>query len=291
MRPEVRVLYHPPHALGRPARLELAFTIDWEVAELERARELIKPYLDMKGLIGIYVVGSSTRPFRDGLSDYDIEVVVEDDVYAKLPDEERHVFVIEEGPPRRVDHEFYLRPWSEYAALLESPQDLFHYPYQHAVVLHDPNGRVTGVAKRLAALPEGVRAVRLRVHYLEFLFALGRARKTGERGGDLNVRLIYGQGLAAVVKLLFLLYGSWPATPHWTQQELRLLGVPDELVTQIAGAFAAPTKERLSALTDAVKAELEAHGETFHKDPQALMHWAYLHDEGKKAFSTWGWRY
>lgn len=257
---------------------------------MQRVRELIKPYLDMNGLVGIYVVGSSTRPFRDELSDYDIEIIVDDGVYEALPDEKRHVFVIEEGPPRRVDHEFYLRPWSEYEALLGSPLDLFHYPYQHAVVLHDPSGRVTDVVKGLAELPEAVRAARLRVHYLEYAFALGRARKTAERGGDLNVRLIYGEALAALVKLLFLLYGSWPSTLHWTQQELSVLGVSEGLVARIGETFAHPTKEGLSALTDAVKGELEAHDEAFHKDPQALMRWAFLRKDGKDAFATWGGR-
>ncbi len=257
---------------------------------MQRAWELIKPYLDMDELVGIYVVGSSTRPFRDALSDYDIEVVVEDATYDALPDEKRHVFVIDEGPPRRVDREFYLRPWSEFAALLESPLDFYHYPYQHAVILHDPSGRVSDVARRLAELPEAVRAVRLRVHYLEFLFAIGRARKTLERGGDLNLRLLHGEALAALVKLLFLLYGSWPATPHWTQQELALVGVPDAFVARINHAFTAPTSEEFSVLTESVKETLVAHGETFHQDPLALMRWAYLTVEGKQAFHTWGGR-
>ena len=37
---------------------------------MERARELIKPYLEKEGVIGIYVVGSATRPYRDALADY-----------------------------------------------------------------------------------------------------------------------------------------------------------------------------------------------------------------------------
>jgi len=52
---------------------------------MERARELIKPYVEMDGVIGIYVVGSATRPYRDELSDYDIEVIVTDDVYESTP--------------------------------------------------------------------------------------------------------------------------------------------------------------------------------------------------------------
>ncbi len=254
---------------------------------MERARQLIEPYLEMEGLIGIYLLGSATRPFRDELSDYDIEVVVTDEVYRSLPDEKRHVFVIDEGPPRRVDHEFYLRPWSEFERLVDSTQDLFHYPYQHAVILHDPSGRLAAVITLLAELPDDLRRVRMRVHYLEFLFGLGRARKTGERGGDLNLQLLYGEALVALVKLIFLVKGSWPATRHWSEQELQLLGVPQGFIEQIGEAFAVPTREKLSALIDGVKGWLEECGETFHHDQQELMRWAFLSDEGKEAFQTW----
>ena len=91
---------------------------------MERARELIKPYMTMDGVIGVYLVGSATRPFRDPLSDYDFEVIVEDDALALVPALQKLVFVIEEGPPRRVDHEFYLRPWTELDRLVRSTLDL-----------------------------------------------------------------------------------------------------------------------------------------------------------------------
>ncbi len=255
---------------------------------MERARELIEPYLAKEGVIGIYVLGSSTRPFRDHLSDYDIEVIVEDGVYAALPDEEKHVFVIDDGPPRHVDHEFYLRPMSEFLALGTASQDLFHYPYQHAVVLHDPEERLTPVIARLAQLPPDVRRVRMRVHFLEFLFALGRARKTGERSEGLNLELLYGSALAALIKLLFLVMESWPATAHWSQEELNILGVDESLLEQITTTFASPTHEKLQSLVDTVKAFLSDHGETFQNDHNELMHWAFITTEGKRAFNDWG---
>lgn len=255
---------------------------------MKRARELIEPYLEMEGVIGIYVLGSSTRPFRDKLSDYDIEVVVTDEIYLSLPDEKKHVFVIDKGPPRRVDHEFYLRPVGEFEGLIDSMQDLFHYSYQHAVILHDPRGRIAEVIARLAELPDDLRRVRMRVHYLEFLFSLGRARKTSERGGDINLQLLYGEAIIALVKLLFLVKGSWPATRHWSEQELRLLGVSEELIASISAAFADRTREKFTTLVDEVKQWLEEHGETFHHDQQELIRWAFLTAEGKEVFARWG---
>jgi hypothetical protein len=254
---------------------------------MERARELIRPWIGREGVIGIYVVGSSTRPHRDALSDYDIEVVVEDAVYEALPDSERHVLVIDEGPPRRVDHEFYLWPWSDFAALVDSRRDLFHSPYRHAAVLHDPEGRIAPVVERLAELPEEVRRERLRVHFLEFLFGAGRSRKTFERRRELDGRLVAAEALVALAKLLFLAKGSWPSTRHWSEAELRLLGVPEEILTGVLEAARDPAPARMRDLADRVKAWLDEAGMTFHHDVEALTRWAYLTPEGKAAFERW----
>ena len=77
-------------------------------------------YLAKPGIIGIYVVGSATRPYRDGLSDYDIEVIVEDGVYDSTPMSERQVFFFKDGESKVVDYEFYLIPWSDFVNLTKS---------------------------------------------------------------------------------------------------------------------------------------------------------------------------
>lgn len=257
---------------------------------MERARELSRPYMAREDVVGIYVVGSATRPHRDALSDYDIEVILDDTAYESTPDAERQVFAYKDGEPKVVDYEFYLRPWSEFAALASSTQDLFHYPYQYAVVLHDPRGRIAPVVARLAELPEGIRQDRLRVHYLEFRFALGRARKTERRSDDLNLRLLRGDAATALAKVLFLAARSWPATHHWVGQELRLLGVPDALLCDMSGALAEPTPERTKSLVDTVGAWLDERGETFHRDGAALITWAFHRREGREAFERWAGR-
>ena len=149
---------------------------------VERARELIKPYSDRDGVIGIYVVGSAARPYRDALSDYDIEVIVEDAVYERTPDDERQTFAFKEDEPKVVDHEFYLIPWSDFFALTDSTHDLFHYPYQHAVVLHDPAGRITPIIEQLAALPEDVRRERITRPLSRFPLPIGACAQDGKTG-------------------------------------------------------------------------------------------------------------
>jgi len=61
---------------------------------VERARDLIKPYMTMDGVVGVHLVGSATRPFRDPLSDYAFEVIMEDDAFALVPASQKLVFVM-----------------------------------------------------------------------------------------------------------------------------------------------------------------------------------------------------
>ena len=256
---------------------------------VERARELIKPYLDRDGVIGIYVVGSATRPYRDALSDYDIEVIVEDAVYERTPDDERQTFAFKEDEPKVVDHEFYLIPWSDFVALEQSTHDLFHYPYQHAVVLHDPAGRITPIIEQLAVLPKDVRRERMTVHYLDFLYRLGRARKIKKRDGRrLNLALLYADAARSLVKLLFLVKGSWPATAHWSEQELRLLGVPDELLEGAIRLSSDMEPDDVTALVAEVRAFMGENGVTLHYEMDKIQPWLFFTKEGKRAFEDWG---
>ena len=256
---------------------------------MERARELIRPYLEMDGVIGIYVVGSATRPYRDELSDYDIEVIVEDEIYDRTPMDERQVFSFKEGEPKIVDYEFYLIPWSDFVKLTESALDLFHYPFQHAVILHDPEERIEPIIRQLAELSEGVRIERMTVHFLDFLYRLGRARKTADRGElPVNLALLRGDALSSLVKLIFLANGSWPSTAHWSEQEFAELGISDDLLTPVNTWLSEPSTDNARAMVVAVRAFLDDAGETFHQDMDGIQQWLFFTKEGKAAFERWG---
>jgi predicted nucleotidyltransferase len=254
---------------------------------VERAHQLIEPYTQRDDVVGIYLIGSASRPYRDELSDYDLEVVIADDAFPSIPQEERLVYVINEGPPRRVDHEFYLRPLAEIEALVNSPHDVFHGPYRNAVVLYDPEGTVAPLIAQLAELPPEVRFDRLRMHYLELRESLARAAKTLDRGAARNVHLLLAEGRRAAVKLLFLQAGAWPTPWHWAQEELEILGVSTEILDELDAVAANPTVEAIRETLAHVDAWLNAAGEGFHEDVRALFNWLYLTPEGKKVHSTW----
>ena len=262
---------------------------------MERARKLIRPYVERDDVVGIYVVGSATRPYRDELSDYDFEVIVTDEGYEALTDDEKHVFVIDDGPPRRVDHEFYLRPLAEFRALVSSTHDLFHGPYQHAEILHDPDGVLAEVVTRLARLPEDVRSSRMTIHYLETLEAIGRIKKLRSRQGnddasEFGIRLLAGEAARAVTKLIFLQRGCWPPVRHWTQQELALVDGIDRLEAAMVAVMRDPATPACDRLMEQVNGWLTACGESFHDDVNGLFHWAFLTEDGKKSFEVWGGR-
>jgi len=258
---------------------------------MERVYELIQPYLSKPGVIGIYLIGSATRPHVDERSDLDIEVIVEDAAYDATPMEERQIFAFKDKESRIVDYEFYLIPWSDFVALKESTHDLFHYPYQHAIVLHDPDERIAPVIEQLAALPEDVRTERMTVHFLEFLYRLGRSRKTHDRGDTpINQALLRGDALSCLTKLIFLVHGSWPATAHWSEQELAALDVPLELTSGIKTWLSDPGSDNAAALVRAVRSALDVLGETFHHDMEGSQQWLFFTKEGKAAHERWGCR-
>jgi hypothetical protein len=256
---------------------------------MDRAHDLIAPYLTRDGVIGAYLVGSATRPHRDEFSDDDIEIIVEDEAYARTPDEERHVYVLRSEDPPIVDHEFYLIPWSDFACLAESSHDLFHYPYQHAQILFDPQGRLASQIERLRRLPEIVRRERLIVHYLGTLYALAKLRKVQSRGScPVNLAIVRGEALRSMTKCLFLLHRVWPATPHWTMEELRLLGLPDDLLFQIERWADDPDSVSRGQLVKRLDQHLTDSGETFHQDRSSLGQWLLFTKDGKAAFERWG---
>lgn len=255
----------------------------------DRALDLVEPYTRLPWVRGAYLVGSASRPFRDRISDYDVEVAVDDAAYAGLSDDEKHVFAMDPERPTRVDYEYLLRPWSELEGLVASTRDLDHHPFQHARVLYDPAGEIAPLLARIAELPDEVRNVRCRVHFLEFVAVARRVQKGLDRGGEeLSLRLVSADAVAALAKLLFVLERSWPGMRHWAAEELRLLGVDEELLGRMEAALADPARDRLDDLIAAARGLLDTHGFAFHHDWPAFRTWAFISDDGKRGFATWG---
>ena len=110
------------------------------------------------------------------------------------------------------------------------------------------------------------------------------------------MQLLYGEGLIALTKLLFLVMGSWPATRHWSREELVLLGIDVEFIDRISDAFSSSTTEKMMSLVTEVRGWLvergellnDAGSEAFQDVYKKLVHWAFLTAEGKTSFTDWG---
>lgn len=145
--------------------------------------------------------------------------------------------------------------------------------------------------QQLEALPEDVRIERMTVHFLEFLYRLGRGRKTAQRGDwPINLALLKGDALSSLTKLVFLSKKSWPSMKHWSEQEFSELSVSSNLLDAVKAWMADACSDNARALVGEVRALLDAEGETFHHDMEGIQQWLFFTAEGKAAFEKWGCR-
>jgi hypothetical protein len=185
--------------------------------ELEDLDGPLGPYRDNPEVLGIVVVGSASRHYRDALSDYDVEIITTDRMFASATPEEQFFRISNDAV------ECALVPESDFSAKKRSIADIDHWPYTSCIVLHDPDGYVINEIEQIAAMPEELRQARIRLHYFEFLFSARKIKRTMQRGDELNVRLLAAQAVMTVLKLLFVLQGQWPPITHWTAQNLAQL--------------------------------------------------------------------
>jgi hypothetical protein len=272
--------------LGRNVRI-IEEPFDPTVDPIERAERLAKPHLDRPGLIGVYLCGSSLRPYRDAMSDLDIRLVVEDAEYERLDRDDRHVMVINRGPPRRKDHDLYFLPERTLQAFVSEGQDENHFTFQHARILHDTGYRLSTLRDAIARLPPEVREARRRIHFHQIVHRRSKAIGCLERGNAVAARLLIFDAIDSIVKLLFVEQESWPCGRPWVPQELALLGTPPELLEGLAALCGDPTPDRLERCSLDVSSWLTARGCSFHSSPEALARWVFLDEEGARALRRW----
>jgi hypothetical protein len=233
---------------------------DWALsAKLRKLTDWIGAEPDTVGAI---LVGSSSAPYRDELSDLDVEVVVEDHSYPRLAEDLGTL----DDP--RVD--LLVVPLSDFAAKAGSPSDIDHWPYERCTVLCDPHGRLHALIERIRVVPADVRSQRVRLHYFEFLFAARHLERVSVRGDELNARMTAHAAVAALVRTMFLLVGRYPPVPHWTEQNLAELPAAAPLVPAVVELLQTPRPNRVEALIRAVDRLLSEADEDFHLMKYAL---------------------
>jgi len=129
------------------------------------------------------------------------------------------------------------------------------------------------------------------VHFLEFLYRLGRYRRTAQRGDfPISLALLEGDALSSLTKVIFLVKKSWPSTKHWSEQEFSELGISRDLLDSIKTWISDASSDHARAMVGAARAFLDAEGETFHSDMEGIQQWLFFTKNGKAAFERWGCR-
>ncbi|MCR6117849.1 DUF4037 domain-containing protein [Salipaludibacillus agaradhaerens] len=219
----------------------------------------LETFCSNKDVLGIVLVGSGSRQYRDELSDYDVEVIVKDHYYNQLDEEQKFYEFEEEG----IEILFY--PEHDFSQKIKSCKDIEHWPYEECVILHDTNQYLEEKIIEIAFITPEDREARLKLHYFEFLFSARRVKRTLTRGNELNARLVSAQMVFVLVKLLFLLKYRWPPLLHWATENLELLeGIPEKIKLMMLEVIRRPDGFLAEKLITEVDNLLTSSGEHFH---------------------------
>jgi hypothetical protein len=248
---------------------------------IARARELMRPYQTREGLIGIFLYGSSCRPYADANSDYDIRIIVEDEALKTIPVEEIHTNFSEGG---KKLGDVWITSRTEFE---NRKRDIDHFRARHARILFDPTGAVASMLERAAVLPSAIRDVRLRVHYYEFTYLSQKVQNAHRRAKRIPALLCGSQLVYAVAKLLLIEKGEWPAPMTWVFEELELAGIPAEIITDLRRVLETADVRAVRALRGRLDPYLIERGNSFIEDPTDFWHWLFHTAEGERAEAEW----
>ncbi|NBI31090.1 DUF4037 domain-containing protein [Chengkuizengella marina] len=205
------------------------------------------------------LVGSSSRSYRDVLSDYDVEVVVTNEYYSMLTDKDTFY----ENEEHQIEFLFFSE--DDFKAKINSCKDVEHWPYEECTILYDPQQRMDELLTPIIMMDPEVREQRLKLHYFEFLFGAKRIERTMMRGNKLNTHLVTSQMLMSLIKLLFLLKYKWPPLLHWTFENLNEMNeIPVELKQMMTEIIIHPDGKLANSLIQAVDNLLTDEGADFH---------------------------
>ncbi len=240
--------------------------------ELQEAIERLRATPEVRGIL---LVGSRTRGFHEGTSDFDLEVIVEDSAFAALAPADRLALVWDGRPfQSRLLGDVLTESWSHLAEKEQSPLDVDHWPYEAAPIWFDRDGSLAPLVAAIARFPEAIWEERLQLHYVDFWYHTARARRTAERGSALNHALVLHRAVHACLQTLFVLNRRWPPLPHWAEQALARsdlpLRPPDDIAL-LSEALATQSAAPLQRLNDGLAPLFDGLELTWHREKIPLL--------------------
>ncbi|MDQ4076053.1 MAG: DUF4037 domain-containing protein [Chloroflexota bacterium] len=238
-------------------------------------REAIEQLIASPPVQGLLLVGSRSRGYHDSKSDYDLEVIVDDDFAHTLEPAARLSLVWDGKPHRsRLLGDILTESRSSFEGKTNSTLDVDHWPYEAAVLWYDRDGEIGPLVKAIARFPDDIWEERLKLHYVDFWYHTARALKIAERESTLNHGLVLYRAAYACIQCIFVLNRRWPPLPHWTEQalersELRLR--PTDDVALLTKALTTHDAQALQRLHDALDPLLDAEEITWHHNRVTLL--------------------
>jgi len=212
-------------------------------------------------VVGVILVGSKTRGFHDELSDDDLEVLLEESAYARLAPTECIALGYEgEGDTKRLAYDAQLTSLADLVRKRTSPIDLDRWPYERAIVLYDPSGRVAEAVVAAGRMDPEFRATRLKHAMLDAAIAARRAEKTLRRGYEGAARMLLARSARALVRIAFALEHRWVPLDHWLERELETLPDPEHVGPAALEVMVTPKPEIVFAALERLQPQLAEAG-------------------------------
>lgn len=187
-------------------------------------KELIEDLLDVITRyqpLGIVLTGSYSMPYRDEKSDYDFEVVIDNDLFTKLGKEGMFCkkYDVSDAP---VEYLFIGK--DNFEKKKYSYKDIDHWPYQHGIIVFDRDHYMQNTVREITEIRDADTLNRVKIHYFEFLFFIKRLERIKPEKSFCNRNLVLNQAMWSLIKIFFLLEKKWPPISHWAWENLELLG-------------------------------------------------------------------
>ena len=191
----------------------------------------------------ILLRGSVALGVYDDASDDDLEVVVGGSV--DPPDERRLALVWPGAGKGGIVCDAFLTSVDELAARAHSALDVIRWPYRQARILHVRDPAVLEPLERVASMPAGYRAARMRHGLVDIALASERGRRCERRGQDAERVILVVRGARALARVIFALEWQWVPLDHWFTFGLSRLSDPSDCAGLCRDALATTSVEPL----------------------------------------------
>jgi len=216
---------------------------------IENIEQLLAHIDEAEGVVGAILVGSSTEDYKDNLSDFDVEIIK-----GNGEPEPLKCFAEPIRISRRLDLSYV--DLGSFLNKRSSPKDVDHWPYQGCRILYDPKGVLHREVAAIIAIDPEVRMQRVCLHFFEFIYYARRFNKLESRPSALNRSMAAAKAVESLIKTLFLAHRRWPPLLHWSEQQLRGLGAPSELLSDVVGLLESPDRATAQRLEASLRSEL-----------------------------------